>query len=101
MSDKTYNTTTKLYSNGMIIGEITYVTRQRVMTILSVDVEHHHRKVGWGTNLMKYVIRIAKGLGCKRIELDNMLDGQSTFYKRLGFAYVESQESGPEMFLKI
>lgn len=71
-----------------IIGLITYIIRDEILEIISLD--SLHEKQGLGTMLVKAVVQEAEKRGCKRIAVITTNDNINAirFYQKRGFDMV-------------
>jgi len=72
------------------------------MSLISIYVHPEYRNCGYGSKLLKRLIKYSKGIGIRSIYLDDMSDGYRgthNIYRKMGFKYIN--DDGPEMMLII
>lgn len=90
----------KLNINDNIIGYINTIIKNNICTITSFIIKEEYRNNGYGTFLLKKIIRYCLKNNIKKIELDDMSDNfnkENNIYIKNGFRYIEN--GFPEMIL--
>lgn len=91
-----------LFESKQKIGSIEYIInkKSRVCTIIDLYIDPEYRNRGYGTRLIKKVIKNCKKCNTtiRKIVLDDMTDinGVNNIYYKCGFQY-DNYKFGPEM----
>lgn len=106
MSDELFDSNEKLFV-GYINDEFEIISNEQLIPVtigilfcqsdnagvFTLITDRDHRRKGYGTKMMKFLINVAKENGCKSVSLSASNDAGRRIYEKLGFKTIGKFES--------
>ncbi len=91
INERLLNTDEKLfvgYKDGLPVTIAILFCRSDSAGIFSLITNEHSRRQGYGTEMMIFLMKLSKKIGCKTITLSASSDAATRIYERIGFRKV-------------